>query len=274
MRFATHATLAFVVLSAGCSYAPSALGHSHNDYLRRRPLDEALAAGMGSVEADVFLVDDELRVGHELSSLRAGRTLESLYLAPLFARFVARGGTVHDHADPLVLLVDIKAESARVWPHLRALLARYAPMLTEFLDDGIATRAVTVILSGDRPRRLVAGESPRLCAIDGRLTDLADDPPRTLVPLVSDSWHSQFEWKGFGPMPEDERERLRGFAARAHAQGRLLRLWAAPDTPESWRTQLACGVDLINTDRPAELLRVLREPGSAPSSLRPDGSGR
>lgn len=98
------AWLAIVFSLGACVGAPEAQsgessrsgGHSHSDYLRRRPLLDALEHGMVSVEADVFLVDGELRVGHERNALRPGRgrPLEALYLDPLQARFRERGDNV------------------------------------------------------------------------------------------------------------------------------------------------------------------------------------
>jgi hypothetical protein len=35
---------------------------------------------------------------------------------------------------------------------------------------------------------------------------------------------------------------------QAHEQGRRIRFWAAPDTPEGWRELYQAGVDLLNTD--------------------------
>lgn len=116
------------------------------------------------------------------------------------------------------------------------------------------------MLSGNRPRCLVAADPERLCVIDGRLPDLDSDPSPKLVPLVSDAWGNHFDWKGFGEMPDDERDALATFVARAHAQGRRIRFWGGPDTRDAWRTQRELGVDLVNTDRPAELARCLREP--------------
>ncbi len=43
---------------------PLARAHAHNDYRHHRPLLDALAHGFTSVEADVFLVDDQLLVAH------------------------------------------------------------------------------------------------------------------------------------------------------------------------------------------------------------------
>ncbi|MCS6919603.1 MAG: hypothetical protein NZM28_07520, partial [Fimbriimonadales bacterium] len=44
--------------------------HSHNDYWRKRPLQDALECGFCSVEADIFLVDGKLLVGHDTHELR------------------------------------------------------------------------------------------------------------------------------------------------------------------------------------------------------------
>jgi hypothetical protein len=45
---------------------------------------------------------------------------------------------------------------------------------------------------------------------------------------------------------------------RAHAQGRKVRFWGAPDSPVSWTVLLGAGVDLINTDDLVGLERFLR----------------
>jgi len=48
--------------------------HAHNDYHHARPLFDALAHGVCSLEADVFLVDGELLSGHSRSELQLKRT--------------------------------------------------------------------------------------------------------------------------------------------------------------------------------------------------------
>jgi hypothetical protein len=53
-------------------------------------------------------------------------------------------------------------------------------------------------------------------------------------------------------MPEPEKMRLQELATRAHNQKRQLRLWAAPDTAESWKIQQELGIDFVNTDKLAE----------------------
>lgn len=52
-------------------HAPRPLwrAHAHNDYEHPRPLLDALDHRFGSVEADVFLVGDQLLVGHDATEL-------------------------------------------------------------------------------------------------------------------------------------------------------------------------------------------------------------
>src|ERR1700680_4345384 len=85
--------------------------HAHNDYEHKRPLLDALDQGFGSVEADVFLVDGALLVGHERADLRPERTLQKLYLDPLRARIKANGGRVYKNGPAIWLLVDVKTEA-------------------------------------------------------------------------------------------------------------------------------------------------------------------
>lgn len=257
--------MAFGLLGGGCAGWPAppvAVGegraatarlHGHNDYLQPQPLRTALALGLGSVEADVFLVEGELRVGHERWQLRPGRTLRSLYLEPLQAHMVANGGRVRADGQPFVLLVDIKADAAAVYHQLREELAAFAPMLTRFVEGRVEPGAVTVLLSGDRPRERVAAESVRLCALDGRLADLAAavPPPVALMPWISDAWPKVSDWTGSDELLPAEVARLRALVEQAHAQGRELRFWGAPDRVEAWGALFDLGVDRIGTDRPA-----------------------
>src|SRR5256714_6647293 len=85
---------------------PLPQAHAHNDYEHKRPLFDALDNGFCSVEADIFLVDGELLVGHARQDLKPERTLEKLYLDPLRERIKANGGRVHPGGPTVVLLID------------------------------------------------------------------------------------------------------------------------------------------------------------------------
>jgi hypothetical protein len=248
---------------------PHPQAHAHNDYLHDRPLHDALDHGFCSIEADIWRIEDELLVAHTADELDPTRTLEGLYLKPLAERCAARGGWVYEPGRTVTLLIDLKSNGAELYPLLRAQLAKYRELFDDRPyssgnADGASTapsvaRPVRAILSGDRPIDLVAADIRRLCGIDGRLPDLERDIAPDLYPLVSDNWTSYFSWRGEGPMPADEREKLNGYVNAAHAKGIHLRFWAAPDTEAVWSALLDADVDLIGADDLPRLQKFLAD---------------
>ena len=107
---------------------PTHAGHAHNDYWHERPLLDALERGFCSVEADVFLRDGDLLVGHAAHELRPERTLNAVYLDPILRRLVVHGRVQHDRR-LFTLLVDIKADGEEAY---RVLAAQLEP-LRQFL---------------------------------------------------------------------------------------------------------------------------------------------
>lgn len=250
-------TLVALLVLVGVTPLPNA--HAHNDYVHPRPLLDALDAGFCSVEADVFLEDGKLLVGHTRKELRPDRTLETLYLEPLAQRIKSNGGWVYRADLPLQLLIDIKADGERVYEVLRPMLERYASMLTRWDGEHFRAGAVSVVISGDRPFEKIAKSSPRYCAIDGRAIDLERNPDPRLVPLISENWLGQFKWLGVRSMPSDQKTRLQEFVAKAHGQGRKVRFWATPESPDLWKELWSAKVDFIGADRFGELRRFLLE---------------
>ncbi|RPK85704.1 hypothetical protein EES45_00990 [Streptomyces sp. ADI97-07] len=247
---------------------PLAPAHAHNDYLHPRPLHDALAHGFTSVEADVFLVDGELLVAHEESSLDPARTLTALYLDPLHALVRANHGSVHaGHRAPLQLLIDIKDDGAAAYLALDRLLRSHRHIMTRYSHGRIRTGAVTPVISGDRAARVpMEAQTTRYAFYDGRPDDLGTGAPASLIPLISANWTQGFGWQGTGPFPAAERTRLRGHVDAAHAAGQRVRFWATPDTPGPardavWDELLAAGVDHLNTDDLAGLAAFLRRRG-------------
>src|SRR5881275_1824949 len=100
--------------------------HSHNDYEQARPFYAAYEAGFGSMEADIFLVNDELLVAHEQKELPRHRTLDSMYLQPLQAALQKNGGHPYNNSThPLQLLIDIKTDSIGTVNKLLQVLQKY-----------------------------------------------------------------------------------------------------------------------------------------------------
>jgi hypothetical protein len=233
------------------AYAQSPLdrAHAHNDYQHARPLSDALDRGFASIEADIYLVNGALLVAHERDSVRADRTFEGLYLAPLRAWIAAHGGRVYPGRPPLTLLVDVKSHAESTWVALEPLLRRYDDVITSWHGDSMTSRPVIAVISGERPLVALPAQRDRWAALDGRLADLATHGvPVVSMPLVSDDWKQITKWRGRGTPPTSARRRVVDAVARAHAQGRRLRFWNTPDLPVVWRLLLESGVDLIGTD--------------------------
>ena len=239
---------------------PLTRAHAHNDYEHKRPLFDALDQGLCSVEADIFLVDGQLLVGHTRRSLKPERTLESLYLVPLRERVEKNGGRVYPGGPEFTLLIDIKTNGAQTYAVLRTVLAKYAGIINVPTAGTTPRRAINVVATGNRPAALITADATRLVGIDGTLSDLDSDAPANLIPLLSHNWAAVFKWRGKGPIPPQEREKIRSAVQKAHSHGRRLRFWGAPDNPVVWQELYDDGVDLINTDDLPGIARFLNDP--------------
>src|SRR5436305_12198858 len=111
MKFLIIAFLSIFSIKAIAQYSKHytvSNAHSHNDYEQARPFYTAYEAGFGSMEADIFLVNNDLLVAHEQKELALHRTLDSLYLQPLQAAVLKNNGYAYkDRKHLLQLLIDI-----------------------------------------------------------------------------------------------------------------------------------------------------------------------
>ncbi|MGW2962332.1 phosphatidylinositol-specific phospholipase C/glycerophosphodiester phosphodiesterase family protein [Streptomyces sp. NPDC001220] len=238
--------------------------HAHNDYEHTHPLFDALDHRFGSVEADIFLVGDQLLIGHTEDDLDPSRTLESLYLDPLARIVKANHGFVYrGRRQPLQLLIDIKTEGSSTYLELDRHLRRYRHLFTTYAHGRVTPGAVTNVISGDRAARTpMEAQAVRRAFYDGRLTDLGTAAPASFVPLISDNWQLNFSWLGEGAFPEAERQKLRAIVGQAHDRGQTVRFWNTPDVAGAardalWSELLAADVDYFNTDDLAGLENFL-----------------
>jgi hypothetical protein len=229
--------------------------HAHNDFQHRRPLLDALARGFSSVEADVWFSHGKLLVAHYYWQTDPARTLASLYLEPLRKRVESNRGVVYRGSPESVqLLIDVKTDSEESYGAIQSELAHYANMLTTFEGGEVHAGAVTVVISGNCPRSIIASQRQRFAGCDGRIEDLARASSASVLPLISEDWGSVFDWQGDGPMPTAQRSKLLRFTRTAHARGQKIRFWSTPDASGSksqasvWSELVAAGVDYINTD--------------------------
>lgn len=227
---------------------PLIRAHSHNDYEHARPLQDALDQGFCSVEADIYLVEGRLLVAHNFSQVTPERTLEKLYLDPLRQRIQANGGRVFPGGPECTLLIDLKTEADGTYRVLRSVLGKYQEMLTRYENGRVITNALRVILSGNRPRKLMLEETSRLAAYDGRLEDLERKEGADFTPWISENWQTVFKWRGVGPLPSSDQEKLASILRRAHQQGRQVRFWGTLNQPAFWEVLYQNQVDILNAD--------------------------
>lgn len=243
--------------------------HSHNDYWRPVPFYSALSVGAVSVEADVWLMDGSLYVGHELGSLTATRTLESLYIQPIlkvlhaqnpstkFVTTATKNGVFDTASDQtLYLWIDIKTDGPSTWPIVVKALQplRDAGYLTTYDGSAVIPGAVTVIGTGTTPLKQIQGVSPRDYFFDGALTTLdTSNITKEVSPIASTDFAAVFGEIRNQTFTESQLSTLKNQIAVAKGKGIGVRYWDIPAWPihtrdSIWQTLWAHGVSLINAD--------------------------
>jgi hypothetical protein len=235
-------------------------GFAHNDYRHKRPLFDAENNGYTHIEADVFLHDNRLVIAHINPYFKRNRTLENLYLLPLFEQVQANNGSVYEgHREPVTLMIDIKTNAKKTYEALQNVLEKYRPMLSSYDDGVVTTRAVTIVLSGHKPYDDVKAAKNRLVFIDEDLRKVARDTVANVARMASCKYSKLLKWRGIGNISVGERQRLMNYVHMAHKNGDKVRLWASPENKIVWNEILSCGVDLINTDKLTTLKDFLVE---------------
>jgi hypothetical protein len=230
----------------------TAQAHSHNDYERRRPFDEAYEQQFGSVEADIFLMRDSLFVAHSAGQIKSSRTLRKLYLLPILEKTERNKGNVYPQEDlPLQLLIDLKTDGETT---LAALVRELEPFTEILAPRG----TVKIVVSGNTPDPSQFARYPGFIYFDGR-PDISYTPEQMeRVALISQAFQKYSGWNGEGPLPERDKKRLAKAIREVHDRGKKMRLWATPDNINAWKAMMAAGVDFLNTDKVREMGDYLR----------------
>ncbi|CBX96700.1 hypothetical protein LEMA_P109650.1 [Plenodomus lingam JN3] len=184
--------------------------HSHNDYWRRVPLYDALRWGCTGVEADVWLFDEELHVGHSTNALTPNRTFRSMYVDPLVKLLdhqnqnpttpstssTPKNGLFPKRpSETVVLLVDFKNNGHNIFPvvsaHLSALREKH--YLTYYNGTATIPGPITIVATGNAPFDLIiANTTYRDIFFDAPLDRLYIDPdsPPSPPPSFSTPQHN------------------------------------------------------------------------------------
>ncbi|MFH6603186.1 phosphatidylinositol-specific phospholipase C/glycerophosphodiester phosphodiesterase family protein [Maribacter algicola] len=240
-----------IVLISGFSFAQNINGfrvHSHNDYLQNVPFWKALSASASSVEADVFLVGDELLVAHTQNEIDTLRNLEKLYLKPL-AKSLEIGFI---DGQPFQLLIDIKSEAYGTLDAIVASIKKYPSIIN--------SNSVSIVISGNRPKASEYIDYPDFIHFDYQSLDAVNDTSiLEKIALVSLSFKNFSAWNGKGRPTSEDEKKIVSAIEKAHALGKPFRFWATPDSKTAWKTLVHLGVDFINTDMPFECAGYLNK---------------
>jgi len=234
--------------------------YAHNDYWHKRPLYDALDNGFTNIEADIYLRENTLVVAHVLPRLRMHKTLDSLYLKPLLACINGKSNKCPDF--PITLMIDIKSDANETYSALKQLLEKYRSVLS-VCENGVYKQGkITIVLTGHKPVELLKGEKSRLAFVDEDLMQVKKDTlDQNFYQTASCRYSQILNWRGEGPIPPGEKQRLCSYVFEAHRYRKKVRLWASPENSVVWRELLDCGVDLINTDQLEKLKDFLQYNG-------------
>ncbi|KAF1847918.1 uncharacterized protein K460DRAFT_307622 [Cucurbitaria berberidis CBS 394.84] len=246
--------------------------HSHNDYWRDVPFYSGLSYGAVSIEADVYLIDGTLYVGHEHAALTKKRTLDSLYIQPILDTLKRQNPStpftqpdeqngVFDTASSqtLYLFIDLKTPANVTWPAVLSALEplRSGKWLSTYDGKKFQTKPITVIGTGNTQLADVQNYLPRDVFLDGPLAKLNTTEYANLTANESPIASTNFE-ESFGVVKKREfnvtqLDILKQQVETAHKKGIKTRYWNQPNYPVGtrnavWRTLWDGGVDLLNVD--------------------------
>jgi hypothetical protein len=228
--------------------------HSHNDYWRRVPLFDALRAGCTGVEADVWLFDDELYVGHNTASLTRDRTFTALYIDPLVKIIEHQNpdtefynGTLHGVFDTsdgqtLTLLVDVKTDGVETWPWVLKQLQplRERGWLSYVDRDKVHLRPITVVGTGNTPFHVLTSNSTyRDAFFDAPLDQMREDGEiaRDVDEREESSGGAKYSRANVGQgssgvSPTDEFDNLNSYYASSQFSKAVGKMWRGRLSPK------------------------------------------
>lgn len=249
-----------VVLALGLSVMSCAVrpiqystenAHSHNDYEQKQAFTAASSAAFGSIEADIFLVNDHILVAHSQKELDPARTLVSMYLDPLTTQIKDNQGFPYkDHHKDLQLLIDLKDDNATT-EYVKAV-----ELLNTF-PEIVTNKQLIITFTGNIPVDSIMETAPAFVHFDGIPFHDYSIAAEKRVYMFSDNFKTYSNWDGLSEIAQLDYDKLKAVVTMAHHKSKKVRFWNAPDNPKAWALMQKLGVDYINTDHIDELARYL-----------------
>ncbi len=245
----------YCILSAQISYT-TLNAHSHNDYEQKVPFEWAYQAHFGSIEADIWAVNNELLVAHNRDQVNKEKTLDALYIKPIVEKFKANNGKAwNDREGTFQLLIDLKTP---VEPTLN-LLVEQLRKYPEVFNPAVNPNAVKIVITGNRPNPELFDNYPRFVFFDGLLNMSYNEKQLERVALFSDNMSNHTSWKGEENIQATDLKKLAQLIDSIHQLKKPVRFWNAPDTPHAWQQLIDMNIDIINTDHIQQLESFLKK---------------
>ncbi|MBD8084189.1 alkaline phosphatase [Chryseobacterium caseinilyticum] len=238
-------SLALAVSAASLAFSQNYSAHSHNDYEQKVPFWYALGSGAKSVEADVYLVNNELFVSHEQKNIQKERTFGNLYLKSIEKALDL--GIIKDQ--PIQILIDLKTDAEPTLDKIVAEISKY-PKIT-------AQKNISFVISGNQPKPDKFNLYPDFIRFDYQSLENLTPQQWEKVGLLSLNFKQYSVWNGKGGLTEDDLPKVSAVIKKAKSFGKPFRFWAIPDGKTSWEFFAHHGVDFINTDHPKECAEYL-----------------
>lgn len=249
--------------------------HSHNDYLQKVPLYDALAAGCTGIEADAWLQEDSLLVGHEADSLSQDKTLQSLYIDPLVEILTYQNDPSSNpqdgnndgtpvgifNTDPktsVVLMIDIKSDGGTTFGAVQSALEplRSKGWLTHWDGTNVIPGPLTVVGSRDTPfDSITSNETYRDIFFDAPLDKLSGDDEYTTENCyyASAGFGDAIGQTFLGVLNSGQEGKIKDQIKAANDKGLKARYWDTPTWPafqrdDIWNVIMCDGAGMLSMD--------------------------
>lgn len=239
--------IAIAITVGSLAFAQNYTAHSHNDYEQKVPFWYALGAGAKSIEADVYLVDNNLYVSHEQKDIQKERTFDNLYLKSIEKALEL--GIIKDQ--PIQILIDLKTDGESTLKKVISEISKY-PKIT-------AAKNVSFVISGNKPSPEKFIMYPDFITFDYQSLQNLTAQQWGKVGLVSLNFKDYSVWNGKGGMTVEDLPKVMEVIKKAKSFKKPFRFWAIPDGKTSWEFFAHAGVDFINTDHPKECADYLKK---------------
>lgn len=245
----------FIVVSSYAQYLP--IGHSHNDYLQKRPLYTAIENGFASIEIDLYLWKDSLlKVSHFPIGLSKKKTIEEMYFKPIESLILKKDSVfIYSQSQPLTLMIDIKSDGNKTYGFLHPILKKYQSYITTYTKSGdiIQHSYLKILISGNKPSIEKLAQDDIVFAkldvsIPSSFTDCSLDSLGQYIHPFIERRSSKYK-RFFKSNPtKNDSIKLRCIVKNGDALKQELRFYAAGNTKTKWMFLMNFGVDWINVD--------------------------